>query len=496
VTSTVRRLLGLLCVLALVAVACGDDDDGGGGGSDTTEPSQTGESTDTDGETATDSGDAAETGDEAMADEDGVLNVPAEYDTIQAAVDTAVPGDLVLVGEGTYNEAVDVASTAGAPKENIVIRGVDRNKVILDGEFELQNGIRVLGTDGVAIENMTAQNYTKNGFFWTTDIEGYRGSYLTAIRSGDYGIYAFGARDGIVEHSYGAGSPGAGVYIGQCYPCNAIVDDFTSEYNGLGYSGTNSGGELYIINSTFRFNRAGVVPNSGSYEGCAPERETRVVGNLIYGNNQNEGPATDAAIIAQGVGFIAPGGLANIVERNRIWDHDIAGVGIAPFPEENPINAIPEDLPEDCLADAEAGSGELLASLPSPLLWPAKDHIVRGNVISDSRVADIVNAQPEEDNNRFCDNDFTSSIPADIETIAPCEGELLDHGDEGLAGFTESAFREGRAESEDYETYEYPAIGDLPGMDDPLNAPPVPANNIVIDVDLDSIAVPDMPADA
>ncbi len=492
-TSTLRRLLGLLCVLALVAVACGDDD----GGSSTTEPSsETSEASET-GETAADTDDAGETDDdEAMADDDGVLNVPDEYETIQAAVDAAVPGDLVLVGEGTYNEAVDVASTAGAPKENIVIRGVDRNKVILDGEFELQNGIRVLGTDGVAIENMTAQNYTKNGFFWTTDIEGYRGSYLTATRNGDYGIYAFGARDGILEHSYGAGSPDAGVYIGQCYPCNALIDDFTSEYNGLGYSGTNSGGDLYIINSTFRFNRAGVVPNSGSYEGCAPERETTIVGNWIHSNNQADSPAIDVAILAQGNGVVTPGGLANLIERNQIWDHDISGVAIVPFPEENPINEIPDPPDPDCLADAEAAPDDVVADLPSPLLWPAKDNIVRGNVITDSRTADIINSQAMEDNNRFCDNQYTLSIPEDIETLAPCEGELAELGDVGLARFAEIAYRDGRPPSSDYETYEYPAIGDLPGMEDPLNAPPVPADNIVIDVDIASIGVPDMPADA
>ncbi len=494
-TSTLRRLLGLLCVLALVAVACGDDEDAQSGttepSSETSETSETGESTETD-----ESGETGETDTSATADEDGVLNVPDEYETIQAAVDAAVPGDLVLVGEGTYNEAVDVASTSDAPKENIVIRGVDRNKVVLDGQFELQNGIRVLGTDGVAIENMTAQNYTKNGFFWTTDIEGYRGSYLTAIRNGDYGIYAFGAQDGILEHSYGAGSPDAGIYIGQCYPCNALVDDFTSEYNGLGYSGTNSGGELYIVNSTFRFNRAGVVPNSGSYEGCAPQRETTVVGNLIYSNNQGDTPAIDDAILAQGNGFVTPGGIGNLVERNRIFDHDISGVAIVPYPEENPINAIPDPPDPECVADAEAAPDDVVAELPSPLLWPAMDNIVRGNVITDSRTADLIIAQAMEDNNRFCDNEHTSSIPADLETLAPCDGDLADLGDEGLAKFAEIAFREGRLPSGDYETYEYEPQRDLPGMEDPLNAPAVPADAIVIDVDLDSIGVPDMPGDA
>ena len=68
----------------------------------------------------------------------------------------------------------------------LTIRGLDRNEVILDGEFELDNGIRVLGAGGVAVENMTARNYTFNGFFWT-GVDGYRGSYLTAYRNGDYG---------------------------------------------------------------------------------------------------------------------------------------------------------------------------------------------------------------------------------------------------------------------------------------------------------------------
>ena len=123
-----------------------------------------------------------------------VLNVPDDYATIQEAVDAAVPGDLVLIAEGTYNEQVTVET------DDVVIRGVDRNKVILDGEYELDNGIRIVGANGVAVENMTAMNYRFNGFFWT-GVDGYRGSYLTAIRNGDYGIYSFDSVNGLFEHS-------------------------------------------------------------------------------------------------------------------------------------------------------------------------------------------------------------------------------------------------------------------------------------------------------
>ncbi|MFP5254431.1 MAG: hypothetical protein ACLGI8_01100, partial [Acidimicrobiia bacterium] len=242
-TRTTRRALGALLALGLLAGACGDDD------SDESSPTSEAPAGDDGG------GDGGEAG-------FTTLRVPTDFETIQAAVDAAAPGDLVLIEPGTYEEAVDVTT------DDLTIRGLDRNEVVLDGGFELENGIRVLA-DGVAIENMTAQNYTTNGFFWT-EATGYRGSYLTAYRNGDYGVYAFDSVKGQLEHIYASGSPDAGIYIGQCYPCDAVITDVISEYNGLGYSGTNSGGNLLIVNSTWRFNRAGIVPNSGSYELCYP----------------------------------------------------------------------------------------------------------------------------------------------------------------------------------------------------------------------------------
>ena len=140
---------------------------------------------------------------------------------------------------------------------SITIRGWDRNKTIIDGEFERGNGVLVAGVDGVVVENLTARNALLNGFYWAT-VEGYRGSYLTAYNNGDYGVYAFDAVDGVLDNSYASGSPDAGFYIGQCYPCDAIVDNVISENNGLGYSGTNSGGSLYITSSIFRNNKGGL----------------------------------------------------------------------------------------------------------------------------------------------------------------------------------------------------------------------------------------------
>ncbi|MEE9415148.1 MAG: right-handed parallel beta-helix repeat-containing protein [Acidimicrobiales bacterium] len=471
-TQLLRKIL-LVVGFAMIASSCG------GGSSSTSDDAPD------DTEAPQDSAVTTEPDFEVDVASYTTLNVPDDYPSIQAAVDAAAPGDLILIAEGSYLEAVDVVT------DDLVIRGVDRNAVILDGGFELENGIRVLGADGVAVENLTAQNYTKNGFFWTSDVTGYRGSYLTAIRNGDYGVYAFGARDGLLEHSYASGSPDAGFYIGQCFPCTAVIDDVISEYNGLGYSGTDSGGDLYIINSVWRHNRAGIVPNSGSYEGCAPERETTVVGNLVYSNSNPDTSAIDAALLAMGNGIVISGGVANTVERNRIWDHDVSGIAITPFPEDNPVHGIPAVYPTDCLENTVPANPEDAAELPATLFWESMDNVVRENVIVDSRIADIVLVQTKAHGNRFCDNEISSSLPADIETLAPCEGELLETGGEAFVTFL-GLIEEVRPPSVDYTIAEIGDPGPQPNMADALTAKPSPARTPKFP-DVTTIGVPDAP---
>jgi len=252
-----------------------------------------------------------------------VRRVPLQHATIQAAVDAAVPGDLILVDSGVYREEVQVTTPS------LVIRGVDRNAVIVDGEFIRPNGFNVLA-DGVAIENLTARNHTFNGVFWT-GVTGYRGRYLTAYNNGDYGIYAFDATDGLIEDSYASGSPDAGFYIGQCDPCRAVVRRVIAEHNALGYSGTNSSGDLHILSSVWRFNRGGLVPNSLDTELYPPQHHTTIRGNLIYANNSRSAPGTGLSPLAWGNGVVIGGGRENVVEGNVILDHAGHGVMIAPL---------------------------------------------------------------------------------------------------------------------------------------------------------------------
>ncbi|MEY4158184.1 MAG: hypothetical protein RL743_679 [Actinomycetota bacterium] len=334
-----------------------------------------------------------------------VIRVPNDAATITEAVDDAKPGTTIEIAPGTYNEAVEVSV------ERITIRGTDRNGVILDGEHRLTNGFSVVAND-VAIENLTVRNYLQNGIvfngvsaatnagesgsgvaFGTGDavLTGYRTSWVTTYNNGLYGIYAFASRDGLIEHSLASGHPDSGLYIGQCNPCNAVIIDSIAEKNAIGYYGTNASGGVVVARSVFRNNRLGIAPNSQDMEKLAPQADATIVGNLVADNDDPAAPAIPEGFF--GSGIAVGGGTKNLITRNRVTGHDRAGIEILR------------------LAD-----------------WAPENNRIVDNVLSDNAV-DLLFAVTKSKGsagNCFSGNDFKSSVPADVETLMPCDGASRD----------------------------------------------------------------------
>jgi hypothetical protein len=285
------------------------------------------------------------------------------FHTIQAAVNATPRGAYVLIEPGTYDEAVKVVK----PHSHIWIRGMNRNSVIIDGQHKGGNGIEIYDDNYVWVENLTVRNFEQtescgdeecgNEIWWNggsgtgkIGAHGWFGRYLTAYDTGGtgggYGIFTNDETEGSWENIYSSGMDDSGIYLGACRECKARISNATIENNAVGYSGSNSGGNLIIENSVFRNNRAGIVPNSEnpgdppppSNGACDPEPPYRpghkklpkfestdiqhctiYRDNLVEDNNNLTTPTNGSTAKAPwGVGVEFPGVYGDAVENNTI----------------------------------------------------------------------------------------------------------------------------------------------------------------------------------
>ncbi|MEU2357450.1 right-handed parallel beta-helix repeat-containing protein [Streptomyces misionensis] len=267
------------------------------------------------------------------------IHVPADAPTISDAVALARPGDLVLVAPGEYHESVRIRTP------RVTLRGESREKVVIDGRLRQPNGV-VVAAPGVAVENLTVRDNTQNGVLVTgsaaavAGLPGHSGgydtgdepvsflksflvSYVTATRNGLYGIYAFSAQNGVIEHSYASGGADSGIYVGQCKPCRVVVRDNIAELNAVGYEGTNASGDMYVVGNRLVGNRVGLTTDSDHQEKLLPQRGAVVAGNLIADNQQPGTP--EQADGGWGIGVGVDGGSGNRFLRNRITGNADAG---------------------------------------------------------------------------------------------------------------------------------------------------------------------------
>jgi hypothetical protein len=336
-----------------------------------------------------------------------VLRVPGDAATIQEAVSAARPGDVVLVTAGTYHESVWINT------RDVVLRGADRDRVVIDGEIRRSNGV-VVTAPGVAVENLTVRNHILNGVLVTgmsdeaggmargsdgytrldpakfPPLRGFRVSYVTASNNALYGIYAFNSQHGLIERSYASGSADSGIYVGQCKPCDIVVRDNVAERNAVGYEGANASGEMYVLSNRFVGNRVGLTTNSEYQEAFIPQQDATIAGNLIAHNAEPTSPAQADGGFGIGVGIA--GGTRNMVARNRIEANPATGV----------VLASTEDL-------------------------PPTGNVLTGNVLRDNGVdvVDASTARAPGSGNCLTDNELTSTLPASLAACAAGPGVAL-----------------------------------------------------------------------
>ena len=324
------------------------------------------------------------------------LLVPENFSTIQAAVDAAKPGDLVLISPGIYKESVKV------DQEQIVIRGLDRNEVVVDGGDELINGFEI-SANSVAIENLTVKSFRQNGIVFSgalremkgeygvygsesNTLDGYRVSYVTSYNNGLYGIYAFASKNGLIEHSYASGHPDSGLYVGQCRPCNVVIRASVAENNAIGYYGTNASTNVWVVESIFRGNRLGITPNSQDAEMLSPQKGATIAANLVEDNDNPNAPPIPKGFF--GGGIVVGGGLTNLITKNLVQGHSWAGIAVMSISD----------------------------------VLPAENRIIENESRGNETDLLFIGGPQDVLQNCFQGNKFSVSTPRLIEQSLPCDG--------------------------------------------------------------------------
>jgi hypothetical protein len=240
------------------------------------------------------------------------------------------------------------------------------------------NGMMVWKADDVSIENLTVCNFlggsagegvTGNEIWWnggangdTVGGWGFYGSYLNATSTffhGDktaaqYGIFSSNWSGGTWNNSYASNFSDSAYYIGACQQiCDQTVDHAWAQYSSLGYSGSNSGGQLVVENSQFDQNKDGFDTNSQNGNNPAPQNGACpgngispiththscwvFMDNYVHDNNDPNVPRVSfAAFAPTGAGMTISGGRNDTIMHNRFANNGAWGVSMQPFPDSGP----------------------------------------------------------------------------------------------------------------------------------------------------------------
>jgi predicted outer membrane repeat protein len=258
----------------------------------------------------------------AVAD---TLNVPAEFNTIQEAVEQSIDGDTILVAAGTYYGSVDPQGRAitviGTGAEGtVILDGQDENGLIkcLNGEGEdtvfvnlvLQNGGGFTGEDGInrggaiwldgsspSFENCTVRdNFSSNG-----------GGVYSCLGEPRF-------RDCLFSNNYSC--HGGGFYLaGACGAyAQAAFENCTFELNhavcgGGGLKVSNQ--ECRIVNCTFQGNHAdswpGITKTGGAILGSSGGRLS--ISDSIFDGNHVHGVGAAIAVRNSGTELVLDGSI-------------------------------------------------------------------------------------------------------------------------------------------------------------------------------------------
>ncbi len=317
--------------------------------------------------------------------------------SIQAAVDAAKAGDIVMIAPGTYHEAGRPCPTEPAnmcavvvDKDGISLVGQSPGKgaVVLENAGGQDQGIAIAkqGADGATcfadpsqrLRGARVRGLTVNGFggdgIFLFCVDDWSVESSSANDDAEYGIFPSHCGPGRVSHNVATGANDTGIYVGQSH--DVRVDHNLATGNVSGFELENCSNSRVDHNEAAG-NTGGVLTFTNIFLDVKQNADNRVDHNFSHDNNRPNtclDPTDEVCAVPPGTGLLVLATDRNVVDHNVVSGNDSFGIAVANFCVANNLS------PADCealdiepnpdfnriLFNRATGNG----SAPSPLINP------------------------------------------------------------------------------------------------------------------------------
>ena len=246
-------------------------------------------------------------------------------ESIQAAVDEALPGQTIFIKPGVYLESVLVN------KANITIIGLNGGhdeRVVIKNPGDEDNGFTVRDNgDGFVLKNVTVQDFVENGVFLVR-VDGFELVKVTTINNGEYGLFPVRCINGLIEDCSATGHTDTGIYVGQSE--KIIVRKSIAFGNVNGFEIENCS-DIVITQNDAYDNTAGMLIILLPGLTVKTSANILVAENNIYDNNHpNFAPPGGGfeSVVPPGSGILFVGVDHSLIKNNKINGNNFVGVAV------------------------------------------------------------------------------------------------------------------------------------------------------------------------